>query len=201
MRFVSNSSNLNCGNYRDAQEAIGAAKEIVVDGHRRMANAQSYIVAQAVPIQFSPVDLTQADIDAATANLHWSGLPTEGDHTTLISPAEFGRIGVWDSEKWQNNHKLTDDERKEGEQMMLSSPSYGKDFIRVDVTAAKAVSAPWGSYDKTHHNKIPLVAEDLGLVSEAIDYERATKNRTSVLIALSEKLTETEQPVGEVVAA
>jgi hypothetical protein len=46
---------------------------------------------------------------------------------------------------------------------------------------------PWPTYDSTHHNKIPVLAEELGLVAEAIAYEAGNKNRESVIAALEER--------------
>jgi hypothetical protein len=46
---------------------------------------------------------------------------------------------------------------------------------------------PWPTYDSTHHNKIPVLAEELGLIGEAIAYEAANKNRDSVVAALEER--------------
>lgn len=51
-------------------------------------------------------------------------------------------------------------------------------------------SAPWPTYDETHHFKIPTLAQESGLVAEAIAYEAATKNREGVLKALAEKIGE-----------
>lgn len=48
-------------------------------------------------------------------------------------------------------------------------------------------NAPWPTYDTTHHNKIPVLAEELGLIDEAINYESANKNREGVIAALQER--------------
>jgi hypothetical protein len=53
-----------------------------------------------------------------------------------------------------------------------------------EVTVQKA-QAPWPTYDKAHHNQIPVLAEQLGLVAEALVYEQQNQNRPSVV----EKLT------------
>lgn len=62
------------------------------------------------------------------------------------------------------------------------------------ITAAPAV-APWPTYDDTHHFKIAALAETLGLVEQALTYERENKAREGVLKALEEKLgvRETEE--------
>lgn len=201
MRFVSNSSNLNLGNYRDAEEAIGASREVVIDGQRRTTTAQAYVVTDAMPIIFSRMSLTQTDLDVAKAGLQWSGLPTEGDGVTLIDPAEFGRIGVWDSVEFQNKHNLTDDERREVEQMVLRAPNYGRDYIRSDEAKTVAPVAPWANYDKlTNYLKIAALAAEIGVVGETLEYERANKNREGVIAALEDKLA-ASAPEGETVLA
>ena len=50
-----------------------------------------------------------------------------------------------------------------------------------------APGKPWPKYDDTHHFKIASMAEELGLVDEALAYERFTKNRDGVVKALVEK--------------
>ncbi len=41
--------------------------------------------------------------------------------------------------------------------------------------------APWPRYDETHHAKIADLAEQLGLVAEALAYEKENKKRSSVI--------------------
>ena len=40
---------------------------------------------------------------------------------------------------------------------------------------------PWPTYDEVHHKSIPGLAEQLGLVAEALAYEEQTKNRREVV--------------------
>jgi len=49
-----------------------------------------------------------------------------------------------------------------------------------------ALVAPWPTYDSTHHKSIPSVAQTVGMVAEALAYEKENKNRAEVV----EKLTE-----------
>lgn len=199
MRFVSNSSRLSLGNFRNAEEAIGASREVVVGGVKRTTTAESYIVKDAIPIQFAQDELTSDDIAAAKALLRWPGLPVEGDGVTPIDPAEYGRIGVWDSVSWQSKYGLTDDERREAEQMVLASHFRGQHYALVEEAASVAAAAPWPTYDTTHHNRIPPLAEELGVVEDAIGYERANKNRATVIAALEERLP--AQAEGELISA
>lgn len=192
MRFVSNSSNLNLGNFRDAKEAIEPAREVVINGVRRATTPEAYVVRGAVPIQFGQMGLTTADIDYAKQHLTWSGLPTEGDGVTPIDPAEFGRIGVWDSIEFQAQYDLTDEEREQAEQMVLTSYHHGREYIQLDEALVDGPAAPWHTYDSTHHSKIATIAEELRCVAEALAYERANKNRPSVVSALEERVGTTE---------
>lgn len=56
-----------------------------------------------------------------------------------------------------------------------------------EVTLA-TVTAPWPTYDKAHHNQIPVLAEQLGLVAEALAYEQQQQQRPSVVAKLTELL-------------
>lgn len=196
MRFVSKSANFCAGNFRNAKEAIGAPETHVVGGKTVTSQAEAYVVSKAVPIQFSQAGLFQSDIEAGLA--HWKtfpGLPIEEDRVTPANPVEYGRIGVWDSIAWQAEYELTDSEREAGENLLLNSPFYGSEFIKIEeVKAAK----PWPAYDDTHHNEVASLAAKLGLVAEALAYEQENKQRASVIEKLEAALpTET----GEFVAA
>lgn len=63
------------------------------------------------------------------------------------------------------------------------------------VSAAKA-DKPWPKYDETHHKSIPALADQLGLVAEALQYEQENKNRGEVV----EKLTEILNAASEAAA-
>lgn len=49
-----------------------------------------------------------------------------------------------------------------------------------------AVPKPWPKYDEAHHNQVATLAEQLGLVHEALAYEQENKNRESVVAKLKE---------------
>lgn len=51
-------------------------------------------------------------------------------------------------------------------------------------------TAPWPSYDKTHHSKIVDLAKELGFVSEALNYEEQNKARPTVVEGLRAVLAE-----------
>lgn len=196
MRFVSKSANFHAGNFRNAKEGIGVPETSIIGGKTVTSGAQAYIVSEALPIAFSQAGILQTDIDAALAHWkHFPGLPVEEDEVTPANPVENGRIGVWDSEGWQAQYGLTDEDRKGAEDLLLGDSAYGIEYIVVEaVKAAK----PWPSYDDTHHNKVTSLAAELGLVAEALAYEQENKKRASVIEQLEAALP-TES--GEFVAA
>lgn len=59
---------------------------------------------------------------------------------------------------------------------------------------------PWPTYDDTHHKAIPGLAEQLGLVAEALAYEQENKARGEVVASLTEKL-EAQNAEEELVAS
>jgi hypothetical protein len=197
MRFVSRSANFSAGNLRNSKEALASPETRVIDGKTVTSVAEAYVVTQALPIQFSQAGLLQSDIDAGLS--HWKtfpGLPIEEDEVTPANPVENGRIGVWDSVCLAGGLSAwTDADREQAEQLLLTSPYYGIEFITVE--EVKAVK-PWPSYDDAHHNKIASLASELGLVAEALAYEQENKQRPTVIEQLEAALP-TES--GEFVAA
>lgn len=47
---------------------------------------------------------------------------------------------------------------------------------------------PWPKYDETHHNQVAVLADQLGLVGEALAYEQENAKRPSVVAKLNELL-------------
>lgn len=189
MRFVSMNPLLGLGT------VVKEKFVLALDGQRDQ-------VQESVSVQFTGEYLTQADIDFA---LHYfpesefKGRWMEADGVTL-EPLD-GRIGVYDTVEEQARQGWDDETVKKVEAFMLAKPNYGLDFTRVEKIVAEA-GKPWPSYDETHHFKIPALAAELGLLSEALAWEQANKNRDSVVSALEEKLAIPADAVeGEVVAA
>lgn len=63
-----------------------------------------------------------------------------------------------------------------------------------------APTAPWATYDSIDGNRIAILADELGLVAEALTYETATLNRKQVVAALK-KLIEESKVEEELTAA
>lgn len=64
-----------------------------------------------------------------------------------------------------------------------------------EVSLAKA-GKPWPTYDGVHHNQVPVLAEQLGLVAEALVYEAQNAARASVVEKLSEILARLQEQEG-----
>lgn len=70
-----------------------------------------------------------------------------------------------------------------------------------EIQHAKA-ALPWPTYDDTHHSQIAKFAAGVGLVSEALAYERENKNRPGVVKELeAAQAAPAAEEAGEIVAA
>lgn len=197
MRFVSKSANFHAGNYRNGEEVLGPTQEWVVGGQRKHNITQTYTVRDPLAIAFSQDGLLQIDIDVALAQWkRFPGLPMEEDEVTPANPVENGRIGVWDSVAWQQEHGVPDEDREGAENLLLNSRFYGVEFIVVEEVKAQK---PWPKYDDVHHTKVAALAAELGCAAEALAYERENKNRPTVIEQLEAAVAEAES--GEFVAA
>ena len=159
------------------------------------AAGEQFKTRDSVSVKFGRNSITQADIDFARS--YWpenrfTGRTLDTDGVTQERIDE--RIGVFDTSEQGYDDKL---EQKVID-WMLAKANYGQDFVKVEHAAVSA-GKPWASYDDTHHFKIPTLAAELGLVDEALAYERANKNRGSVIAGLEEK--QGVAPQGEVIAA
>lgn len=101
----------------------------------------------------------------------------------------------FDSEIAQELHGWTDEEREEVELSLIKLSGRWPDACTViDKPKAKL---PWPKYNETHFSKIVELADSLGLVQEALAFERENKNRESVVKGLSDKLVEASPPVAD----
>ena len=167
LRFVSKYPQLGLGT------CIKEKFVLALDGQRDKTQ-------ESVAVQFSQMGLMQTDIRAALD--YWPesafrGRWVEADGVTQEPVA--GRIGVFDTEEqgWD------DQTRQTVETWLLAKPNYGADFIVVEVAK---IAPPWPNYDKAQWKQIAPLAHELGLLEEAIAYERENKNRESVLSMLEE---------------
>lgn len=68
------------------------------------------------------------------------------------------------------------------------------------VHAKPVIGKPWPNYDETHHNQVAVVAKSIGLVAEALTYEKQREGgpRESVVKKLQEIMSE-DAPIEEIV--
>lgn len=90
----------------------------------------------------------------------------------------------------QQENKWTDEERESVEAVLDHWCERWPEAVWV-TTVAKT-EKPWPTYDDVHHKQIPTLAETLGLVAEALAYERENKNRGEVVEKLSELVNAAE---------
>ena len=101
----------------------------------------------------------------------------------------------FDSNVAQEQLGWSDEEREEVEKSLLKlSVSWPEACQPV---AERKAAAPWPTYDSTHHQKVVALAEELGLLAEAITYERQNKDRAVVVSQLEERLVNAQKPVEE----
>lgn len=96
--------------------------------------------------------------------------------------------GYFDTEVAQKQHGWTDEERLWVEQVLTDLADNPPKGSEGDVKryAAPVATPPWPTYDDMHHNSIPEMAKNSGLVAEALEYERRTKNREGLVAKLQE---------------
>jgi hypothetical protein len=105
---------------------------------------------------------------------------------------------TWDSRAAQEQNGWTDDERETAESIVAMVAAREPEHCWL--YSSPAVEKPWPKYDDAHHNQVPVLAEQLGLVAEALAYEEENKNRESVVQKLREIL-DSQQQAAELTAA
>ncbi len=108
----------------------------------------------------------------------------------------------WDSRVAQETHGWTDEEHDR----VVARVQYCCKIDPKHVWELEDVrfDPPWPKYDTTHHNTIPQIASDAGLLGETIRYEQQNKNREALvkkLEALIAKEQEEMDAEGALVAS
>ena len=192
MRFVSMYPKLNLG-------TVIKEKFDVVNGDELFQTRES------VSVQFTQEYMMQDDIDFALSRFpasEFRGRMLEADGITP-EPLTL-RIGVFDTEVEQERQGWDDETREKVEHYCLNHKAIGISFVKAE-PVVREIAKPWPSYNSTHHFKVAGLAEELGLLEEALAYERANKARDGVIEALEEKIENRgprpSEEAGEVVAA
>jgi hypothetical protein len=135
----------------------------------------------------------------------WAEFGVYGGEYTYEDPmtgaTEIGsefRGGYFDLDAQAAQKGWDDNEKEIVARHMLTM--LNKSWVQFTLYDAPKVSAPWPTYDETHHSKVVDLAKTLGLVSEALLYEEQNKNRPSVVEGLRAALQETQAPAEELVA-
>lgn len=108
---------------------------------------------------------------------------TNPDTQNLDRAAEI-RGHFLNLDEFADEKNWSDEERElAAKRLLWACEKYPAD---IHLWSKPKVAAPWPTYAKTHHNQVPVLAETLGLVEQALVYERQNQARPSVV----EKLTE-----------
>lgn len=118
---------------------------------------------------------------------------TDHDGLTQVAADIAGHFFDLDSQAEQKS--WTDQEKELVANRLLKATE--KFPGEIQLYTKKPAAKPWPKYDDAHHNTIPVLADQLGLVAEALLYERENKNRGSVV----EKLEELQNAAPDVEAA
>lgn len=118
--------------------------------------------------------------------------PETGNMTTTadITGGFFDSVAIAEQEGW------TDEEREAVEAKLRQVARERPDFVREIIAVAVAAPSPWQTFDATDAGEIVKIAETLGLVPEALRYEREHLNRpilTEPLAALVAEMDEDDQ--------
>lgn len=146
----------------------------------------------------------QWEIEAALK--HWkinnadgfSGMPTEADEVTLVSP--IPRLSVFDTDLFAASKGLDEEKKQKLEEFLLSRPEHGIDYILIE---APALVAPWPNYDKVKGDRAGSVAEKIARtvaengfdVAYVVAYERSKKNRDDVIAAVEALAAVDDEPL------
>ena len=117
----------------------------------------------------------------------WSGLPDEQRREAMVS--------AYDTDLQAEQHNWDKETKEYVEQFLLRHPDHGIRYFQIDPPSV-SMAEPWRGYDATHHFKIGKIAAELEPETQqyALEYERAHKNRDSVVSDLEALIGET---VGE----
>lgn len=162
-----------------------AAYQVLVRSERKIWDATGSVIIDTVP------PLT-AEFAKHLGEFDWQ----DTDGSTRRGADIRGHFFDLDSSAEENGWSDTDKELVRTTLLRLCQQAPGDIWVHESPRA----TAPWPTYDTTHHNKIPVLAEELGLLDEAISYESQQKNRESVIAALEER-KRTAQVAQELTAA
>ncbi len=115
----------------------------------------------------------------------WSGLPDDQPREAMIS--------AYDTDLQAEQKRWSPEIKKHVEDVLLTHPDHGVRYFQIDPPSV-TMAEPWRGYDTTHHFKIGKIAAELEPDTQryALEYERANKNRESVIGDLEKLVGEEE---------
>lgn len=103
------------------------------------------------------------------------------------------RGGFYDSVSAQSQFGYTDEERQAIEQKLREVAQRRPDFVQEIVAQHVPATAPWQTFDQMEPVEIVKAAKTLGLVPEAVRYEREGQARPEVLEPLEADLAKMDE--------
>lgn len=120
---------------------------------------------------------------------------THGGETTIVNPltGETERHALmhgrfYDTEEAKERFGWDDDEHDAVVQT-LDKLCREQPFLVAKVEFSEPeIRKPWPTYDEAHWKTIPVLSQQLGLTETSLIYERANKNRETVIAALEAQM-------------
>ncbi len=117
--------------------------------------------------------------------MHGKEIDVPGPDGSIIKAADI-HGHFFDSAMQAEEKGWTDEERERVEEAVLYHCK--RQPGQVWLIEEQKLAQPWPTYDETHHKSIPQVAQTVGMVAEALAYEKQNKDRAEVVQRLSELL-------------
>src|SRR5262245_42434354 len=94
----------------------------------------------------------------------------------------------FDTDAEAERNDWTSDEKESVEKRLMACTREIPQWVQLVERVAPIPDKPWASYNSMHAQKIAKIAIELGVIDEALAYERATKNRPEVIGMLEVQL-------------
>lgn len=150
-----------------------------------LADGQRQELTRELRVKFDRLTLQEDEIKFAIRNMVHKGLPIDRDTEEHFSPRS--RISGLDTFRAQEFYGWTDEEREIVEEKLRTSIHHGTDHIEL---VPVPTALPWPNYSTTPLEELVAIAKAIGVVDQALAYERENQNRPEVLEALSEEPVE-----------
>lgn len=154
--------------------------------YRSKHSAYQVLVQGKEPVRFNTMGVPIEYATELTAEFAYHGgeFPFHNDLTGAQDVAADIRGHFFDSAQQAEAKRWTQEEHdyvvETLDRLCRETPEFVWEY------ETPKLPAPWPTYDQAHHKQIPTLAEQLGLVGEALQYEQQNKNRAEVVERLTE---------------